>query len=212
MFPSRSHQVTAPAPRFESSRCFLDGASGETKASCCTTSKWQIQLRRCRYPLSGGNGACAVGGMITPPKGSPQRGAPSGRFFGDFLIGEKVTRGAGRSAPSWGVQRGSAPRISGHAGAPAPAKPPRGTAVPPSTYTPKRTKSCIPTCNHQTKKSPLRGEKSALRSSWSANWARHHGAKKARENSLAFLLHIKGFVSGAFDIPSRSRAPCCGCA
>ena len=51
---------------------------------------------------SGGNGACAVGGMIMPPKGSTQRGLPSGRFFGDFLIGEKVTRGAGRSARiSW---------------------------------------------------------------------------------------------------------------
>ena len=100
-FPSLCyHQAPAPAPRFESSECFPHGASGETKASCCTTSKWQIQLRRCRYPLSGGNGACAVGGMITPPKGSPQRGAPSGRFFGDFLIGEKVTRGAGRSARS----------------------------------------------------------------------------------------------------------------
>ena len=29
-----------------------------------------------------------------PPKGSTQRGYPSGRFFGDFLIGEKVTLGA----------------------------------------------------------------------------------------------------------------------
>ena len=74
-----------------------------------TILKWQIHLRQCRYPLSGGNGACAVGGMIMPPKGSPQRGAPSGRFFGDFLIGEKVTRGMGRSAHTRGVQRGLRP-------------------------------------------------------------------------------------------------------
>ena len=41
---------------------------------------------------------CAAGGAKRPPQGSTQRGNPSGRFFGDFLIGEKVTRGAGRSA------------------------------------------------------------------------------------------------------------------
>ena len=33
------------------------------------------------------------------PQGEyPEGDTPSGRFFGDFLIGEKVTRGAGRSA------------------------------------------------------------------------------------------------------------------
>ena len=35
---------------------------------------------------------CAAGGAKRPPQGSTQRGNPSGRFFGDFLIGEKVTR------------------------------------------------------------------------------------------------------------------------
>ena len=53
--------------------------------------------------------ARAAGGMIMPPKGSTQRGGPSGRFFGDFLIGEKVTRGMGRSAHTRGVQRGQRP-------------------------------------------------------------------------------------------------------
>ena len=46
--------------------------------------------------------ARAAGGMIMPPKGSTQRGGPPGRFFGDFLIGEKVTRGMGRSAHTRG--------------------------------------------------------------------------------------------------------------
>ena len=60
--------------------------------------------------LSGGSSkrihARAAGGMIMPPKGSTQRGGPSGRFFGDFLIGEKVTRGTGLEAPPrGGVQR-----------------------------------------------------------------------------------------------------------
>ena len=48
---------------------------------------------------SGGSGN-AAGGMIMPPKGSTQRGDPSGRFFGDFLIGEKVTRVQG-GAPAY---------------------------------------------------------------------------------------------------------------
>ena len=44
-----------------------------------------------------------------PPKGSTQRGDPSGRFFGDFLIGEKVTRVQGGAPASRGVQRGQHP-------------------------------------------------------------------------------------------------------
>ena len=41
---------------------------------------------------------CAAGGAKRPPRGSTQRGTLSGEFFSDFLIGEKVTRGMGRSA------------------------------------------------------------------------------------------------------------------
>ena len=37
---------------------------------------------------------------LGPPRGSTQRGTPSGRFFGDFLIGEKVTRVQG-GAPAY---------------------------------------------------------------------------------------------------------------
>jgi len=50
--------------------------------------------------LSGGSSkrihARAAGGMIIAPQGEyPEGGvSPSGRFFGDFLIGEKVTLGA----------------------------------------------------------------------------------------------------------------------
>ena len=75
-----------------------------------TTSKWQIHLHQWQNPHRGGCGL-PQGERSVPLRGSTQRGLPSGRFFGDFLIGEKVTRGAGRSARSWGVQRGAAPRI-----------------------------------------------------------------------------------------------------
>ena len=71
-------------------------------------------------PFLGGAARRAAGGMIMPPKGSTQRGYPSGRFFGDFLIGEKVTRVQG-GAPASGTQGLSSlyksPRVQG--GAPA---------------------------------------------------------------------------------------------
>ena len=57
-------------------------------------------------PFLGGAARRAAGGMIMPPKGSTQRGYPSGRFFGDFLIGEKVTRVQG-GAPAHGERRGA---------------------------------------------------------------------------------------------------------
>ena len=62
-----------------------------------TTSKWQIHLHQWQNPHRGGCGL-PQGERSVPLRGSTQRGLPSGRFFGDFLIGEKVTRGAGRSA------------------------------------------------------------------------------------------------------------------
>ena len=57
-------------------------------------------------PFEGVAARCAAGGAKRPPRGSTQRGTPSGRFFGDFLIGEKVTRGMGRSAHTREERRG----------------------------------------------------------------------------------------------------------
>ena len=64
-----------------------------------------------RNPIEGVR--LAAGGAKRPPRGVPRGAFPSGRFFGDFLIGEKVTR----------VQ-GGAP-ASGEAGATSPAQTPR---------------------------------------------------------------------------------------
>ena len=92
----------------------LSSTGGHTP--CCQSVARQVVcgLRAAQsFSFSGGSNACVAGGMIMPPKGSTQRGDPSGRFFGDFLIGEKVTR----------VQ-GGAP-ASGEAGAPSPAQTPR---------------------------------------------------------------------------------------
>ena len=62
-------------------------------------------------PFLGGAARRAAGGMIMPPKGSTQRGYPSGRFFGDFLIGEKVTRVQGGAPASgcWDCRPAKAP-------------------------------------------------------------------------------------------------------
>ena len=85
-----------------STKCFLYGAKGKSKDRFAQNLKVANRSFSVVETLSGGSSkrihARAAGGMIMPPKGSTQRGLPSGRFFGDFLIGEKVTRGAGRSA------------------------------------------------------------------------------------------------------------------
>ena len=47
-----------------------------------------------------GVAAVPQGERERPPKGEYPEGAPSGRFFGDFLIGEKVTRGLGVEHPN----------------------------------------------------------------------------------------------------------------
>ena len=63
-----------------------------------------VRFGFCKLPgvslLSGGSGACRRwGDDNSPPRGVPRGDIPSGRFFGDFLIGEKVTRGGGAERP-----------------------------------------------------------------------------------------------------------------
>ena len=61
-------------------------------------------------PLSGGSSAPRCWGDDNAPQGEyPEGVTPSGRFFGDFLIGEKVTRGRRGGAPSPGECRGAQP-------------------------------------------------------------------------------------------------------
>ena len=69
----------------------------KNKTDLPTVSKWQIGLFLWLKALSRGCGL-PQGERSVPLGGVPRGGAPSGRFFGDFLIGEKVTRGLGRSA------------------------------------------------------------------------------------------------------------------
>ena len=48
---------------------------------------------------------CCRGSEASPLGEYPEGVSPSGRFFGDFLIGEKVTRGRRGGAPSPWVER-----------------------------------------------------------------------------------------------------------
>ena len=113
------------APRFESRRCDLCQSRGEDKPDSPTISKWQIGLGQWMKPYRGGAGT--AGGAKRPPRGVPRGDIPSGRFFGDFLIGEKVTRGGGAERRGWGV---APPRI-GRSRGPRPCKISPGAEAPP---------------------------------------------------------------------------------
>ena len=140
----RSHPsvtIKPPLPRhgLKAAGVSSMGASGEKNANCFTVSKWQIPLPLVAPSLFWGERRKAsLGGMglksgtLFSRSPSGVQGGPPDTPLVTFVVKRKSPGVEGRSAPSWGVQRGSAPRISGHAGAPVPAKkPPRGTAVPP---------------------------------------------------------------------------------
>ena len=81
------------APRFENRECDLCHPRGEKKTDSPTHLKVANRSELEAETLSRGLRHRRRGSEASP-LGSTQRGAPSGRFFGDFLIGEKVTRGA----------------------------------------------------------------------------------------------------------------------
>ena len=148
-----------------------------------------------------------------PPKGSTQRGVPSGRFFGDFLIGEKVTQGGGAERPLTGECRGGLCPLAyrGPQGPPPLLQLPRGNAVPPLPIPRNEQKVAPQRATIKQKNLPSAGKN--LRCA-AAN-ARIGRAIMAQQKSGGifprfFAAYSK--FSGAFDIPSRSHAPCCGCA
>ena len=168
--PSRSHQATPPAPRFESSGCFLHGSFRRKKCQLlhCVKVANPSTLSG-TLPFLGGATQSVAGGMglksgtlfSRPPNGV--QGQRPWHAFGDFRRETKVTRvpsmalPCSRGAPASRVERRGGPQPSSHIGSrrgsPPLQKKPPGERSPPSTYTPKRTKSCIPTCNPGREKS-----------------------------------------------------------
>ena len=191
------------------------GASGEKNANCFAVSKWQIPLPLVApSPFEGvrlaAGGAGAKSETLFARSPSGVQGVPPDTPLVTFVVKRKSPGVEGRSAPSWGVQRGSAPRISWAAGAPAPAKPPRGTAVPPLPIPRNEQKVAPQRATGKEKISPPRGKICAAQ-----QLVRELGAPSWRQKSEGifprfFAAYSK--FSGAFDIPSHSRAPCCGCA
>ena len=153
-------------PRFENSRCFLDGALRERNANCPHHLKVANPARLVPLTLSGGSDAKRRWGDGTEKwntfQSAPQRGpgAAPRHAFGSFRRETKGTPGVGRVGPPiGGAQRRALP--SSHwwvLGLSAPAKKTEGSRSTPFTYTPKRTKSCTPTCNRQGKNLPSAGK------------------------------------------------------
>ena len=132
--PSRSHQATPPAPRFESSRCFLHGSFRRKKCQLlhCVKVANPSTLSG-TLPFLGGATQSVAGGMglksgtlfSRPPNGV--QGQRPWHAFGDFRRETKVTRVPSMARP---CSRG-APAYRGPQGPPPLQKSPRGTAVPP---------------------------------------------------------------------------------
>ena len=100
----------ATEPRMNSTKCFLYGAKGKSKDRFAQNLKVANRSFSVVETLSGGEQqahTCArCWGDDNAPQGEYPEGCLSGRFLGDFLIGEKVTRGTGLEAPPrGGVQR-----------------------------------------------------------------------------------------------------------
>ena len=121
-----------------STKCFLYGAKGKSKDRFAQNLKVANRSFSVVETLSGGSSkrihARAAGGMIMPPKGSTQRGAPLGDSWVTFSSGRKSPgargwkhrqgeecRGRGAAPPRIGGRRGCQPRKS-PPGAPQPPK------------------------------------------------------------------------------------------
>ena len=105
--PKRATQP--PAPRINSTKSFLRKTKEKNKTDSPTTSKWQIglflwQKAARREPE---RSAASAKRAVTPHR--QVQGRSPWRAFGDFPRDGKVTRGAGRSARSWGLWGRSPP-------------------------------------------------------------------------------------------------------
>ena len=120
------------------------------------------------YPYRGG-AACRRGSEASPSGDS--KGRSPWRAFGDFRRETKVTRvpsmarPCSRGASPRGECRGAAPLAYRVTQGPPPLQSPRGGPQSPLYLYPETNKKLHPNVQPARKKSPLRGEKSALRSS-----------------------------------------------
>ena len=102
------------APRIDSRKCELQYSLGRNQGRF--THKLKV-ANRSRLVAEGSPARAGAQRSERSKGGDSALGDSKGRspwrFFGDFLIGEKVTRGQGGAPASGGVQRGAAPRMVG---------------------------------------------------------------------------------------------------
>ena len=127
-------------------------------------SKWQIPLPLVApSPFEGvrlaAGGAGAKSEILFARSPSGVQGVPPDTPLVTFVVkrkspGCRAWQGhALAERPLVGSAEGQRPSHIGPRRGPRPCKAPEGDRSPPSTYTPKRTKSCIPTCNSGREKS-----------------------------------------------------------
>ena len=146
-----------------------------------------------------------------PPNGV--QGQRPWHVFGSFRRETKGTPGVGRVGPPiGGAQRRALP--SSHwwvLGLSAPAKKPRGAAVPPSPIPRNEQKVASQRATIKQKNLPSAGKN--LRCAVAeTRIGRAIMAQQKSEGKFPRFFAAYSKFSGAFDIPSHSRAPCCGCA
>ena len=108
--PRHPRGKESAVPRIDSRKCLPEETKGKNKTDLPTNPKWQIGLLLCLKPYRGGSGL-PQGERSVPLRGVSRGDIPSGRFFGDFLIGGESHPGSeGRSAlPMGGAQRRALP-------------------------------------------------------------------------------------------------------
>ena len=90
-----------PEPRINSRIFLFVKAQGDGASNSPHHLKVANPSASVPHTLSGGNGACAVGGMIMPPNGV--QGQRPWHAFGSFRRETKGTRGRGAERPLWGA-------------------------------------------------------------------------------------------------------------
>ncbi len=151
--------------------------------------------------------------MIIPPRGVPRGVSPLGDSLVTFSSGRKSPGARGwKPRHGWSAEEGFALLALVGAGALGPCKKNRGEPQYPLHLYPETNKKLHPNVQPSNKKiSPPRGKICAaqqlVRELGVPSWR----SKKSEGIFPRFFAAYSKF-SGAFDIPSRSRAPCCGCA
>ncbi len=198
-------------PRFESSGCSPNRALGEKNANCFAVSKWQIPLPLVApSPFEGvrlaAGGAGAKSETLFARSPSGVQGVPPDTPLVTFVVKRKSP-----GCRAWqGHALAERPHIVGRRG-PRPCKNLRGGSNPPLPIPRNEQKVASQRATIKQKNLPSAGKN--LRCAVAeTRIGRAIMAQQKSEGKFPRFFAAYSKFSGAFDIPSHSRAPCCGCA